>query len=254
MHALSISELTDLWEIGTDRPLPQRALLLLQAACPEISSDELTDLPIGERDSKLIELRGLTFGQNFAAATKCPGCGETVELNLTAQDFTIRDAVPSESLIAQNDNGSLNFHTMGFDIRFRIPNSRDLIDGVESTGPETDAARRSILLKCILSLKQNGRDVSTDKLPDTVLQSIEHQMELADPLSDIQLVLACPTCGNHWQALFDILTFFWSEIDTWARHILFQVHLLASAYGWSEAEILALSPERRQLYLKLIYA
>ena len=43
-----------------------------------------------------------------------------------------------------------------------------------------------------------------------------------------------------------------SEIDAWARTILYQVHLLASVYGWSESEILALSPWRRHLYLQMI--
>ena len=254
MYALSTSDLINLWEIGLDRQLPQRALLLLHAACPDISLDELADLPIGVRDSKLMALRELIFGQNFAAATNCPGCKEIVELNFTADDFTDRNSKHAEVRIASYDNGSHIFHTMGFDIRFRIPNSRDVIDGIESTGLETDQARRSILQKCILSLKRDGRVVSMDELPEAVLKSIEHQMELADPLSDIQLLLTCPTCGHQWQALFDILTFFWNEIDTWAHHILVEVHLLASGYGWCETDILAMSAKRRQWYLKLIYA
>jgi hypothetical protein len=226
--------------------------MLLHAACPDISLDELADLRIGERDSKLITLRGLTFGQRFAATTSCPDCGETVELNLNLDDFKVPDLPPTDAIIAQSDDGSMLLHTMDFDIRFRIPNSLDVVDAIENSSLKTDEARRSMLQNCILSLKQNGRDVSIDKLPQKVLQSIEHQMELADPLSDIQLDLTCPTCSHHWQALFDILTFFWSEIDTWARRILVQVHLLASAYGWSESEILAMSPLRRQWYLELI--
>jgi hypothetical protein len=33
-----------------------------------------------------------------------------------------------------------------------------------------------------------------------------------------------------------------------------EVHVLASANGWSEAEILALSPQRRQRYLEIVTA
>lgn len=33
------------------------------------------------------------------------------------------------------------------------------------------------------------------------------------------------------------------------QHLLYDVHLLAQAYGWSEASILAMSPKRRQTYL-----
>ena len=36
--------------------------------------------------------------------------------------------------------------------------------------------------------------------------------------------------------------------------ILREVHTLAAAYGWSEAEILALSPARRRVYLELAAA
>jgi hypothetical protein len=254
MHALSTSDLINLWEIGLGRQLPQRALLLLQAACPDTSLDELADLPIGERDSKLMALRELTFGQNYAAVTNCPGCKETVELNLTTDDFTVGNSEHAEALNAHNDNGSHFFNAMGFDIRFRIPNSRDVIDGIESADLETVETRRFMLQKCILSLKQDGRVVSMSELPEAVIESIEHQMELADPLSDIRLVIACPTCGHQWQAFFDILTFFWNEIDNWAHHILFEVHLLASVYGWRETDILAMSAQRRQWYLKLIYA
>ena len=63
--------------------------------------------------------------------------------------------------------------------------------------------------------------------------------------------LYCPECGHRWHATFDIVSFFWSEIDAWAYRTLHQVHRLASAYGWREADILAMSPWRRQFYLSL---
>jgi hypothetical protein len=46
--------------------------------------------------------------------------------------------------------------------------------------------------------------------------------------------------------------FLWNELDDWAARILSQVHILASNYGWSESEIVALSPQRRQYYQDLI--
>jgi hypothetical protein len=48
------------------------------------------------------------------------------------------------------------------------------------------------------------------------------------------------------------VSFFWQELDDWADRVLRDVHELASAYGWPENEILALSPRRRQCYLDLI--
>jgi hypothetical protein len=52
--------------------------------------------------------------------------------------------------------------------------------------------------------------------------------------------------------LFDAGSFFWSELGAWARRLLHEIHSLARAYGWSESEILTLSPARRQAYLELI--
>ena len=52
----------------------------------------------------------------------------------------------------------------------------------------------------------------------------------------------------------DIAGFFWAELDAWARRLLREIHTLARFYGWSEAEILALSPLRRRCYLEMVQA
>ena len=64
--------------------------------------------------------------------------------------------------------------------------------------------------------------------------------------------LSCPSCDHRWQMAFDILYFFWSEINAWASRIMQEVHVLARAYGWRENEILGMSPWRRQRYLKML--
>jgi hypothetical protein len=66
--------------------------------------------------------------------------------------------------------------------------------------------------------------------------------------------LTCPQCAHQWQAPLDIVSFLWSEVHAWAIRLLREIHELASAYGWSEAEILALSPWRRRAYLELVNA
>jgi hypothetical protein len=73
-----------------------------------------------------------------------------------------------------------------------------------------------------------------------------------DSNANVQLALACPICHHHWSAPFDIGLFLWSELSAWAHKRLEEVHRLASAYGWTEAEILQLSPIRRQYYLEAI--
>jgi hypothetical protein len=76
-------------------------------------------------------------------------------------------------------------------------------------------------------------------------------MSDADPQADVELALACPSCGHQWPAAFDIASFLWKELHAWALRTLREVHTLARSYGWREDDVLALSGTRRQLYLEL---
>jgi len=66
--------------------------------------------------------------------------------------------------------------------------------------------------------------------------------------------LTCPACGHAFRVSFDIVSYFWSEVEDWAHRVLVDIHTLAAAYGWSERQILALSPMRRQLYVDMVRA
>ena len=54
--------------------------------------------------------------------------------------------------------------------------------------------------------------------------------------------------------MLDIGCFVWAEIESRARRLLWEVHTLAAAYGWSEGETLALSSSRRANYIRLVQA
>ena len=45
--------------------------------------------------------------------------------------------------------------------------------------------------------------------------------------------------------------YLWKEVLIEARRLLREVNALARTYHWREADILALSPRRRQAYLEL---
>ena len=79
-------------------------------------------------------------------------------------------------------------------------------------------------------------------------------MGAADPQAEITFALDCPGCGQGWNALFDVATFFWSELAAEARRLLREIDAIARAYGWSERDILGLSAGRRQSYLETIAA
>jgi len=89
---------------------------------------------------------------------------------------------------------------------------------------------------------------------DAELEEIGERMALADPQAETRLTLHCPECAHAWGETLDITSFLWTEIEGCARRLLFEIHVLASAYGWTEAEILSLSPHRRACYLEMVQA
>ncbi|GAA1243929.1 hypothetical protein GCM10009578_100120 [Streptomyces rhizosphaericus] len=117
-------------------------------------------------------------------------------------------------------------------------------------------ARRALIARCIVSVHRSGRPVPADRLPaaelpEPVQRRRAEAAERADPAADVTLSVACPECGEATRAELDIASYLWAELDHWARDLLLDVHLLATAYGWSEPQILALSPLRRRYYLEL---
>ncbi len=240
MRALSASELMDVWEWGWNQPPVQRALALLAVAFPETPGDTLAELSIGQRDLCLLTLREQTFGSQLAGLTACPECDARLELSFDVRD--VRVELPSEFVEVHSLNVS------DYQVRFRVPNSLDL-SALTSTS-SLSAARQLLFERCLLSAQRDGEAI--DQLPVEVVDAVSARMAEVDPQADVRLALVCPVCRHNWEATFDIVSFFWSEINAWALRILREVHMLASAYGWCESEILALSQQRRQFYLEMV--
>ena len=113
--------------------------------------------------------------------------------------------------------------------------------------------RAFLLGRCVIDVRgAGGEAVDVALLPDAVQRAVAETMAAADPQADVQLACTCPTCGWTWAAAFDIASVLWAEIHAWARRTLRDVHALALAYGWREADVLSLSPTRRELYLELV--
>jgi hypothetical protein len=189
-----------------------------------------------------------------------------------------------------SDLNILSFETSEYEVHFRLPDSIDLLAaaGIQ----ETESIHRLLLRRCLLSARRRGVDKRTgelrageltieelttgeltikepmieelqseeltveeltvEELPAEVVQAVLDHMLASDPQADVQLALACPSCGHGWQVTFDIVSFFWNELDTWAHRTMQEVHILASAYGWRETDILAMNPWRRQCYLEMV--
>jgi len=230
------------WEQGTGAPPAGRALAMLATADPAAAPHGLAELPVGERDGRLLGLREAVFGPTLACLATCPACGEDAELTLTVA--RLRDGCPEPAA------GRLTVTVGGVEVRCRLPAGGDLV--AASGAPGVEEGRRRLLAACVVEARRGRRRLDPGQLDETVTAAVAAAMAAADPMADIGLDLACPSCGHRWQAPFDIAAFLWAELDAWARRLLDEVHTLASAYGWSETEILAMSSWRRTAYLDRI--
>ena len=76
-------------------------------------------------------------------------------------------------------------------------------------------------------------------------------MAEADPLAEVLVDVACPACGTAFVADLDVGGFVWAELRARRSGCCARSTSLARAYGWTEAEVLALDDARRAAYLEL---
>lgn len=242
LHRPGPAALLHAWERGHGLSPTHQALLLLAAACPQRSFRDLAALPIGRRDRLLLHLRGRLFGPHLDSLLVCPECGERLELTVDVGDV---EASPSTGT---TDEGHLE--TGECTVRFRLPNSLDLIAAGSEQSHEQ--ARLVLLQNCVLEARFGDTSMPPADLPVSAQTAIVDRLSALDPQADVRFSVDCPLCHHAWMAIFDIVTFLWQEVHDWAVRILDEVHTLATAYGWTESDILALSNRRRRQYLDMV--
>lgn len=232
MRHLTASDLLHAWEAGQTLSVPERALALLAAADPDTPTLALARLTIGERDARLIDLREQCFGHNIVAVADCPNCGERSEITFDTTAVRAPAARSEDAFSIRTDAG---------DVFFRAVNSLDLIALADDSANDP---RRTMAERCTTGA---GAPLTNEQVG-----ALATRLREVDSQAEVSVALACPGCGHAWAPLFDIATFLWREIDAWAERTLDDVHALATAYGWRETDILALSAWRRRQYLQRI--
>jgi hypothetical protein len=250
---LDTRDLLRVWETGSGcRPL-ERALVTLSAHQPEATWAELAGASVGQRNRGLLEFRWAVLGRRLGCVVECPGCASQLTLELD-----IGDLLASASAI--DGSPSLQLHSGAYQVEYRRLTTDDL-DAVAASAGQAEA-RQALIERCVVSAarrrgrlgtgqQRSGRlvRVPTEALPATVIEALGDALAEHDPLVEIRLQVTCADCGRAWRPTFDIGAFVWSELSALAQHALEDVHTLASAYGWHEADILTMSPLRRQAYL-----
>ena len=215
MPHLSAAGTLDLWQEAEGRAPVERSLAL--AAVSGRPLEELSALPIGERDALLLELHA---GETLDATAACPACGERAEFSVDVR-----------SLVA----GAAGARPGAW----RPPDSTD-VAAAAATG-DAESAERVLLERCAGSAELSPEERA----------AVAAAMAEADPLAEVLVDVSCPACGEDFVADLDIGAFVWADVRSRAQRLLLEVDALARAYGWTEAEVLALGERRRGAYLQL---
>jgi hypothetical protein len=243
MQAVTAADLLDVWDAGRDASPGERGLLLLELAESGLPANALGGWSAGRRDAALLSLRQRVFGPTLAGVAACPSCGEALELEVAVADLVVAGSaappVPAPLTLAEGP----------YRVTFRLPSAADLAElGAADPGV---GGERWLLERCIVEARRSDAGCTPAELPSDVLAEVAAAMESADPQAEIELSLACATCGEDFRLGFDVVAFLWREIEAQAVRLVRQVATLAAAFGWSERDILAMSPARRAWYVEL---
>jgi hypothetical protein len=225
MARLSAEQLLNAWELGLGAGAVDQAILYLEAAGIEAGL-----LGVGAADRQLLRLRAQVLGPCVSAAAHCAGCGQVVEFELPAEVQDAAEASAGEYILEQER----------YTVHFRLPTMADA--SAAAASPDAAAALDVLRTKCI---------AAAHDLPEGVLAAVGSRMSELAAAGEIVLELRCPACAHTESVAFDAASFVTREFDLLARRTLAEVGALARSYGWSEQDILAMSPRRRRKYLEL---
>jgi hypothetical protein len=236
MRALSNADLLSLWEAGHRLHSLDRGLLAVRALLARPGEDSVADWPLGRRNEALARLHANYFGPALQGWTECAQCGEKLEFTVDCGTLIERQQVRVRRPIVVKGQ------------TFRVPASRDLA----RVAGEPDAGAAAMRLAELCRVDGSAdREASWSR---EEMEELGQQMSEADPLAEILLSLACPVCEAMREQALDLPAFLWAELEALVKRMLHEIHILASCYGWSETEILALSENRRAMYVQMVQA
>jgi hypothetical protein len=196
------------------------------------------DQPVGHRTATLLRLVALTDerpGISLNARCASATCGETFGFELPLGGLP--DGNPG-TLALRVPLGADRVLTM------RRPTGDDL----RRWAQQKPASRQEAVRVMLESLVIDGDVGPADEA------ALSASMSAMDPLVDFTVSCACPACGLTQDVAVDLESLALASLARRQRALLREVHRLASRYGWTEADVLAVPPARRARYLALMEA
>jgi hypothetical protein len=210
-----------------------RAGMLVDVLAPDPSGVAAADQPLGTLTRRFLAVAEAWFGPEIVAVTTCQRCGEELEVSVPVAD--LREA--SDAAAPAAEAGAA-------DVSVRPLTLTDLADAADAD----DAHAASVLLATRALGDRAPAD--DDEITPELIEAASAALERADPMASVAAAVTCPRCGAGSTPALDLGDWCWTMADAHVQRLLDEVDLLARAYGWSEASILALGSTRRAAYLE----
>jgi hypothetical protein len=214
--------------------------LSLVGRVARLASGEEADwasLTVTDFEWLVVALRQLVLGPVLQCGFACPhpGCGERVQLDipLAAYLAPVRPTRPRDVTSVEGRPGWFRLD----EAAFRLPTAGDQAATLDRPG-----GARLLARDCIEPPGLNPK----------LRARIERAMAAMAPEVSRPVAGHCPACGASVQAGLHLPSLVVAEFRRAAAWVIDDVHLLASAYGWTETDILALPGHRRQDYARRI--
>lgn len=175
-------------------------------------------------------------GEAVAVVARCPGCDEELEVELTREELLDAEHRATTTVTFEGRRGP---------VVLRRPTGADQLRWLETSYPDELAANRAIVASLVVER------ASDEDLGD-LLQRIDEELASCDPLVGGEIEIRCFSCDATSKHPVDVVSRVLARCVTLQRRLVEAVHQLASAYGWTEDQVLALSPRRRAEYLALV--
>jgi hypothetical protein len=246
MVAAYAAEILQLWEDNRERDPLSRSVALSATADPMLPFAATAALAIGERNLRMLHLRQRWTADDFEITAQCPNCQSQLE-------FTVNPSRLIDAAEQQTARPRTPVTVGDTTIHWRALTTRDLM-AAASQAPDAEQAGRALVDRCIEEVTESGVVQTNHEPSDAERNALAEAIEAADPLCDVRFELGCVECKSPVTAGLSLTDTVWSELERKARSLVSEVHQLAAAYGWTESECLALSPQRRASYLEWVGA
>ncbi|MEM6464890.1 MAG: hypothetical protein AAF679_00085 [Pseudomonadota bacterium] len=223
MSGFSGDQLLSLYANGKETDARTRRALLTQSSLQHVSAEDRKAQTLGDVDRALCQqLEQLTeSAESLDLMCTCPSCGETLEFQLPQQALQTMAKPP-----AHRQSVSVVFEEASYEMR----------------------------LPCLGDITSGGLDLIS-LCPDAPWDSAafrsaaEAALAEADPMLHPTLALTCVLCDAQISTNLDMAALLWQQVENVARPLVQDVIALSQGLGWTEQEIVAMSPARRRLYL-----